>query len=67
MLPRALYLGGVSGARLPLMSLDPLMPGRIFELLMAFDALRLRNVIQLVGILGEYTQTGICVLRDLRA
>jgi hypothetical protein len=24
---------------------------RIFELLMAFDALRLRNVIQLVGIL----------------
>lgn len=37
----------------PLLPCHGLTPDRIFELLMAFDALRLRNVIQLLGILGE--------------
>jgi len=31
--------------------------GRLFELLMAFDALRLRNVIQLAGILCAFPFT----------
>lgn len=35
---------------------------RLFEIFMAFDALRLRNVIQLVGILRAYPQSILAVL-----
>lgn len=39
------------------LTLKPNSFGRIFELIMAFDALRLRNIIQLVGILGTPLRT----------
>ena len=47
-----LRTGRVSLAPTPVTKLDNL-PFRIFQLMMAFDALRLRNVIQLFGILSE--------------
>ena len=42
---------------LPFWLVVPDVEGRLFELLMAFDALRLRNVIQLAGILSAFPVT----------
>lgn len=54
MLPCPVCSRRVSSSRINPWSIPPYIFPRIFELLMAFDALRLRNIIQLFGILSEW-------------